>query len=116
MPVSFDHIEVHVGDIAGYCEFLKKLFAGGAYKVISASGTSMFVSPDGIQIEVKKKKLDTLPEMSGFCNPCLRMPNPREHITGLGLAIDKELSAPFGMVYFFRDHEGVTWHIKDIAE
>jgi hypothetical protein len=114
MAVRFDHIEVHVSDIAKYCDFLNKLFEGGSSKVISESGTSMYSSPDGINIEVKKRKVVPLPKMSGFCNPCLRRPNPKEFITELGFVIDKELSAPFGMVYFFTDHEGVTWHIKDL--
>ena len=114
--MRFDHIEAHVGDINRYCEFLKNLFEGGSWKVISNSGTSMFTSPDGLNIEVKKRKVPTSPEMSGFCNPCLRRPAPKDFITGLGLTIEKGLSTPSGMVYFFKDHEGVTWHIKDLPE
>lgn len=114
MAVRFDHIEVHVNDIVRYCNFLVELFEGGSFKVISESGTSMFTSHDGVNIEIKKKKTELMPEMSGFCNPCLRRPNPKELITGLGLTIEKQQSAPFGMVYFFKDHEGVTWHMKDL--
>ena len=53
--VFFDHIEVHVKNVPAYCKFLSVMFNGGRYKVISDSGTSMFVSDDGINIEVKKK-------------------------------------------------------------
>jgi hypothetical protein len=112
----FDHVEVHVVDIPRYCFFLQSLFEGGSFAVISKTGTSMFTSPDGINIEVKIKKVDTAAEKSGFCNPCLRRPGPKSLIMGLGLEIDSEQDAPFGKVYFFKDHEGVTWHIKDLPE
>jgi hypothetical protein len=112
----FDHVEVHVSDIKKYSDFLLALFEGGAYEVISKSGTSMFTSPDGIHIEIKRKKTDQAPEMAGFCNPCLRRPSPEPFIQGLGLEIESELDAPFGKVYFFKDHEGVTWHMKDLPE
>lgn len=111
---AFDHIEVHVGDIGRYCRFLETVFEGGAYEVISESGTSMFTSPDGIHIEVKKKKTDDAPITSGFCNPCLRRLGAKEFIGKLGFAIDHERETPMGIVYFFRDHEGILWHIKDI--
>ena len=113
---AFDHIEVHVSEIKRYCNLLEAIFEGGSSEVISKSGTSMFTSPEGIHIEVKRKKNDQSPEMSGFCNPCLRRPNPKELILGLGLKIESEHDAPFGKVYFFKDHEGVTWHIKDLPE
>jgi hypothetical protein len=113
---AFDHIEVHVLDINGYCRFLEAIFEGGSYIVISESGTSMFISLDGVHIEVKKKKTDREPEMSGFCNPCLRRPDPKALIWGLGLNIESERDTPSGKVYFFKDHEGVTWHIKDLPE
>ncbi|MFZ4801195.1 MAG: VOC family protein [Chlorobium sp.] len=112
----FDHVEVHVSDINRYCEFLVAVFDGGSFEVISKSGTSMFTSPEGINIEVKKKKIDDLPTMSGFCNPCLRRPDPKALLARLDLHIESEQDAPFGKVYFFRDHEGVTWHIKDLPE
>lgn len=113
---AFDHVEVHVADIKRYCDFLTALFEGGTYEVISQSGTSMFTSPGGIHIEVKKKKIDHPPEMSGFCNPCLRRPDPKALILQLGLKIESELDASLGKVYFFKDHEGVTWHMKDLPE
>jgi hypothetical protein len=112
----FDHIEVHVKDIQKYCLFLTKIFEGGSYEVISKTGTSMFTSPDGINIEVKKRSIDHEPLASGFCNPALRRLGAKEFILGLGFNIEKELEASFGMVYFFKDDEGITWHIKNIQE
>lgn len=113
-PVFFDHIEAHVEDIPKYCEFLVKMFQGGRYKVISDTGTSMFTSNDGIHIEIKKKKTVERPLSSGFCNPCLRMENAKEHIEGtLKLKIDQTLQNPDGPCHFFIDHEGITWHIKE---
>jgi hypothetical protein len=113
---AFDHVEVHVSEIEKYCHFLAALFEGGSWEVISPSGTSMFTSPDGIRIEVKKRKTSQAPGMSGFCNPCLRRPDPETLILGLGLKIKSEQDAPFGKVFFFKDGEGVTWHIKDLPE
>jgi len=116
MPGKFDHIEAHVSDIPKYCAFLKVIFEGGAYEVISASGTSMFASPEGLRIEVKAKKTAAAPASSGFCNPCLRRPGAEEFIAKtLGLAIEEAVDSPQGRVYFFLDHEGVRWHIKDFA-
>lgn len=112
----FDHIEVHVSDIKKYCDFLLSLFESGSYKVVSKSGTSMFISPDGIHIEIKKKNSSQPPESIGFCNPCLRRPDPKTFIQGLGLKINSEKDTPTGKVYFFKDHEGVAWHIKDLPE
>jgi hypothetical protein len=113
-PIYFDHIEVHVNDIPGYCNFLTKMFCGGRYRVISDTGTSMFASHDGINIEIKKKKTDLMPIASGFCNPCVRMENAKEHIEkNLKLTIDQTLQNPDGACYFFKDHEGIVWHIKE---
>jgi len=114
MRATFDHIEVHVSDIQKYCAFLQKVFEGGTFDVISSSGTSMFTSPDGLNIEVKKKKKPETPQEIGFCNPCIRRLNAKEFVGQLGLEIERELEAPFGMVYFFKDHEGVLWHIKNL--
>lgn len=114
MRVKFDHIEAHVSDIGRYCRFLQSLFEGGMFEIISDSGTSMFTSPDGIRIEVKKKAVEDTPVMSGFCNPCIRRRGAKDFIIGLGLEIEKELSSQSGMVYFFRDHERTMWHIKDV--
>ena len=57
---SFDHIEVHVNNINNYIDFLKKLFDGGESKVLSENGTSMFKSPEGLFIELKKRKLSLI--------------------------------------------------------
>lgn len=113
---AFDHIEVHVSDIKKYCDFLVAVFEGGSCEIISGSGTSMFIAKDGTHIEVKRKKIHQAPEMSGFCNPCLRRIDPEAFILELGLKIESVQDASFGKVYFFKDHEGVTWHIKDLPE
>ena len=113
-PVFFDHIEVHVEDISQYCAFLVKLFKGGRYKIISDSGSSMFVTTDGLNIEVKKNKTGNKPSAAGFCNLGLRMENAKSFIEEeLQVEITQTVSNPEGNIYFFDDHEGVTWHIKD---
>ena len=91
------------------------MFEGGTFEVISSSGTSMFTSPEGLHIEVKKKRTTDKPLASGFCNPCLRRPQAKEFIAHLGFPIEKELDSPTGKVYFFIDHEGVLWHIKNVT-
>lgn len=112
--VFFDHIEVHVENIPEYCAFLQKIFQGGRYKVISETGTSMFVSNDGINFEVKKKKTDASTVFAGFCKPCLRMENAKHFIENeLQLKIENTVDNPDGHCYFFVDHEGITWHVKD---
>ncbi len=112
--VFFDHVEVHVNDIPQYCSFLVKLFQGGRYKVISESGTSMFKSNDGINIEIKLRGPNGLPTKVGFCQPCLRMENAKSFIEDqLKLTITQTVNNPDGNCYFFTDHEDITWHIKD---
>lgn len=112
--VFFDHVEVHVEDVVNYCKFLVKLFNGGRHKVISDTGTSMFVSNDGINIEIKKREVKDFPHASGFCNPCLRMEHAKDFIEHtLKFKITKTVSNPDGGCYFFNDHEGITWHVKD---
>ena len=113
-PIFFDHIEVHVSDISAYCEFLVKMFQGGRYKTISESGTAMFISNEGLNIEIKRKQVDKMPCAAGFCNPCLRTEQAKEFIERtLRLKIDRIVNNPDGAVYFLTDHEGVVWHIKD---
>lgn len=113
-PVFFDHVEVHVKDIPKYCDFLVKLFKGGRYKIISDSGSSMFVTASGLNVEVKKNKTDNIPTAAGFCNPCLRMEHAKSFIEDeLLFEITQTVSNPEGNIYFFNDHEGVTWHIKE---
>jgi hypothetical protein len=112
--VFFDHIEVHVEDIPRYCDFLVKIFDGGRFKQISESGISMFTSNDGINIEIKKRDNYVFPSIAGFCCPCLRMENAKKVIEQeLGLEIQSIVNNPDGNCYFFLDHEGITWHIKD---
>jgi hypothetical protein len=112
----FDHIEAHVSDITRYCKFLMALFEGGTFEVISPTGTSMYTSPDGVRIEVKRKKIEGEPSAVGFCNPCLRRSDPKKLLSSLKLQIVSEQDSPSGKVYFFNDFEGVTWHIKDLPE
>lgn len=116
MGTKFDHIETHVREINRYCDFLVTIFEGGTYEKISDSGTSMYSSPEGIHIEVKKTKLDQAPVSVGFCNPCLRRQDAKAFISRLGLTIDKELLSPEGPVFFFTDYEGIQWHMKDRKE
>jgi len=112
--VCFDHIEVHVEDIPKYCDLLVKMFGGGKFKVISDTGTSMFISNSGLNIEIKKKNVKNAPDSAGFCNPCLRIENAKNFIENiLCLKITKNIKTPDGYCYFFDDHEGITWHIKD---
>lgn len=113
---SFDHIEAHVSDVPGYCAFLTKAFGGGRHRVISSSGTAMFISPDGLCVEVKKRAVSAPPAASGICNPCLRREGAKDFIEReLGFRIEKTVENPSGKVYFFTDHEGILWHFKDYS-
>jgi hypothetical protein len=112
----FDHLEAHVADVSRYCKFLAAIFEGGGFEVISPNGTSMYTSPEGINIEVKKKIISDAPAMSGFCNPCIRHPEPKALLAKLNLHIESEESAHLEKVYFFKDHEGIAWHIKNLPE
>jgi len=113
-PVFFDHIEAHVSDIPAYCEFLIKLFQGGRYRVIGESGTAMFISNEGLNIEIKARQTDYLPGAAGFCQPCLRTENAKDFVEKtLKLRIDHTVKNPDGECYFFADHEGIVWHIKN---
>ncbi len=114
--IRFDHIEVHVSDIKKYCDFLTKIFKGGKIEILNKEGISMYTSPDGLNIEVKKKKIDDSPILSGFCNPCLRMLGAKDFIeNSLGYKIQEIRKTPQGYpVYFFKDYENITWHIKDM--
>jgi hypothetical protein len=116
-PASFDHIEAHVADVPGYCAFLVEVFGGGRHKVISENGTTMFISPDGLCIEVKRREVSASPVASGICNPCLRREGAKGFIEQkLGLRIEKAVENPSGKVYFFTDHEGILWHMKDYSQ
>ena len=109
----FDHIEVHVSDISEYINFLKKIFEGGEFKVLTEDGVSMYKSPEGLFIELKPKDTNADPILSGFCQPCLRKHNAKEFIDKNNLEIVNEVETTNGKVYFFKDHEGIIWHLKD---
>lgn len=107
-------MEVHVENVSEYCAFLVKIFQGGRYKVISETGTSMYASNDGLNIEIKKKKTSATTVFAGFCKPCLRMENAKNFIENeLQLKIESTVANPDGNCHFFVDHEGITWHVKD---
>ena len=53
------------------------------------------------------------PILSGFCQPCLRKRNAKEFIDKNNLEIVNEAESPNGKIYFFKDHEGIIWHLKD---
>jgi len=114
--IKFDHIEVHARDIKKYCEFLKKIFMGGSIEVLNDAGVSMFTSPEGLNIEIKKRSDSQSPVMSGFCCPCLRYKGAKDFIEKkLGYKIVDTKKTPQGFpVYFFEDYEGIRWHIKDM--
>ena len=113
---SFDHIEVFVHDINDYIDFLKKLFEGGEIKKLSENGTSMFKSPEGLFIELKNKEIASKPILSGFCQPCLRKLNAKEFIDKNNLEIVSEAESTNGKIFFFKDHEGIIWHLKDYED
>jgi len=113
---SFDHIEVFVNNINDYIDFLKKLFEGGEIKKLSENGTSMFKSPEGLFIELKNKEIASKPILSGFCQPCLRKLNAKEFIDKNNLEIVSEVESTNGKIYFFKDHEGIIWHLKDYED
>tara|TARA_B100001287_G_scaffold185399_1_gene156422 strand:- start:380 stop:748 length:369 start_codon:yes stop_codon:yes gene_type:complete len=113
---SFDHIEVFVNNIKDYIDFLKKLFEGGEIKKLSENGTSMFKSPEGLFIELKNKEIASKPILSGFCQPCLRKLNAKEFIDKNNLEIVSEAESTNGKIYFFKDHEGIIWHLKDYED
>lgn len=110
--VFFDHIEVHVRDVPEYGSFLLALFRGGRFRQISDSGTSMFITPDGVNVEVKTAEWSEPPGSLGFRLPCIRLENARAHVEALGLEVVREISNPEGSVVFFRDGEGIEWHAK----
>ena len=116
--IQFDHIEVHVRDSSKYVLFLLQLFEGGRFKRISENNTYMFLSADNFRIEVKERLSNTfnvdLDFAIGFCLPCLRMKGAKQHLNLISsIEIIKELDNPDGPVIFFKDYEGIDWHIKD---
>jgi hypothetical protein len=116
--INFDHIEVHVRNSKIYAEFLLKLFDGGRVKNIAEKNIFMFLSKDNLHIEIKEVKIINneidIDSHIGFCLPCLRMKNALNHINKLdGIKIIKTINNPDGECIFFKDYEGILWHIKD---
>ncbi len=116
--IHFDHIEIHVKDSKSYVDFLLVLFTNGRYKKISENNTYMFLTPDNLRFEIKQKKEYNLTfnilENIGFCLPCLRMANALEHLERIqNITIYKTIANPDGKCYFFKDFQGIDWHIKD---
>jgi len=115
--IKFDHIEVHVSNSKKYALFLEKLFAGGRYKKISKNETFMFITGDNIHIEIKQSSnfiKNDFKDNIGFCLPCLRMKGAFDHLKNLkGIIITNKIENPDGPCYFFKDYEGVDWHMKD---
>ena len=115
MMIQFDHIEIHVRDTSLYVTFLKKLFGGGRFKRISEKNTYMFLTVDNIRFEIKeyKYKFETQNHI-GFCLPCLRMKQALKHLNKFSeIKIYKTVMNPDGPCFFFTDHEGICWHMKD---
>ena len=118
--VQFDHIEVHVSDSKAYAEFLLRLFQNGRFKKIAQDDIYMFLSPDNLHIEIKQKDVDInrnkVISDIGFCMPCLRMKNALTHLKSLSeVEIIDKLENDDGPCYFFKDPEGIIWHIKDYS-
>ena len=113
---KFDHFEVHVKDIENYINFLKNIFEGGSFKKLTKEGITMFKSPEGIFIEIKHIKGNKKPSLAGFCQPCLRKKNAKQFIQINNFKIVDENKTPNGKVYFFKDYEGIIWHLKDYED
>jgi hypothetical protein len=116
--IHFDHIEVHVKSPKQYLFFLKKLFRGGRFKKITKNETYMFLTNDLLRIEVKQSKILDFDfnnnGFHGFCLPCLRMKNAPKHLEKLNnITIVKKIINPDGECIFFKDYEGIDWHIKN---
>ncbi|MFW2476104.1 MAG: hypothetical protein ACN4EP_04270 [Sediminibacterium sp.] len=116
--IQFDHIEVHVKNSKLYAEFLIKLFGNGRIKRISDNNTYMFLSQDNLHIEIKERatyehEFDVSKGI-GFCLPCLRMVGAYQHLSAIPeITVINKVDNPDGPCYFFRDYEGIDWHIKD---
>lgn len=116
--IIFDHIEIHVSNSLKYSNFLKKLFKIGRFKKISENNTYMFLTSDNLRFEIKESKIYTeifnINNGKGFCLPCLRMKNALTHLKTLeNITITKTIKNPDGDCIFFKDLEGIDWHIKD---
>ena len=116
--IHFDHFEIHVSDSAKYVLFLQKLFSGGRCKLISENSTYMFLTQDGMRIEIKQNNsyndIFSIDSGIGVCLPCLRTSNAQKHLEDLEeITITKIIHNPDGDVYFFKDYEQIDWHIKN---
>lgn len=116
--IHFDHIEIHVKNSYNYVLFLEKLFTKFRFKKISENNTYMFLTAEGIRFEIKEKdsfsRNFNSSEDIGFCLPCLRMEGALKHIESINnIEILKIINNPDGPCIFFKDYEGIDWHIKD---
>lgn len=116
--IHFDHIEIHVKNSYNYVLFLDKLFPINRFKRISENNTYMFLTGDGIRFEIKENDLFSrnfnISKDIGFCLPCLRMEGAIKHIESISnIEIFKIIDNPDGKCIFFKDYEGIDWHIKD---
>ncbi len=116
--IQFDHIEIHVKNSYNYVLFLKKLFPVSRFKKISENLTYMFLTGDGMRFEIKENiSFEYMIDISthvGFCLPCLRMEGALHHIESIQeVTIFKTINNPDGLCIFFKDYEGIDWHIKD---
>jgi len=119
--IHFDHIEIHVNHSLRYVEFLKKIFLSGRYKKISNNNTYMFLTSDNIRFEIKENLLFLnhfqISDGVGFCLPCLRMNGALNHLNSISsIQILRIIENPDGLCIFFKDHEGIEWHIKDYEQ
>jgi hypothetical protein len=78
----------------------------------------MFLTHDNLRIEVKQNDQFNINFKSnvgiGFCLPCLRMHDAKAHLNKLKeIQVTKEIINPDGIVIFFKDYEGIEWHIKN---
>ena len=116
--IHFDHIEIHVTNSLEYSNFLLKLFNTGRFKKISENNTYMFLLSDNLRFEIKESKLYkdiyNINNGIGFCLPCLRMKNAIIHLKNFdNITISKIIKNPDGDCIFFKDFQGIDWHIKD---
>jgi hypothetical protein len=113
-PVELDHLEIHVRDLPAYREFLVALFRGGDYRVLTDDGITMYRAPGGQCFELKPRAEGAVaPDRSGVCLPCIRMADPMPHLRDLGVTPHETVENERGHIHFFRDAEGVEWHVKD---
>ena len=116
--IHFDHIEIHVTNSKTYIDFLHSLFKTGRSKKISENNTYMFLTSDNIRFEIKENPVYintfNISNGKGFCLPCFRMKGALKHLENNNkIQITKIIQNPDGDCIFFKDYEGIDWHIKD---